>query len=83
MFEAPHDTFTPSSERIIAIVSIIAVVARGSAPIGMQRGSITTSSRGIPAASAASTTLRAAARRSPGSIEMPASSFAIPITAAP
>ena len=62
---------------------IIAVTASGAAPIGIASGSMITSSRAIPCRSAFSTIFAAAANRTSGSIEIPVSSFAIPITAAP
>jgi hypothetical protein len=48
MFEAPHETFTPSSSRTSRIVSSIAVAASGAAPIGIASGSIITSARAMP-----------------------------------
>ena len=83
LFEAPHDRFTPSSSRIRRIVAIIAVAASGAAPIGIASGSIMHVGRSMPCFSAFSTIFAAAAKRSAGSIEMPFSSFAMPITALP
>ncbi len=83
MFEAPQLTFTRSSERSSFTVSYIEVAASGAAPIGIVSGSMITSSWPMPWSAARSTILRAAARRTCGSIEMPSESLAMPITAAP
>ena len=84
MFEAPQLTFTPSSSRISRTVSNIAVAASPAAPIGIVSGSMMTSSRdrcrGRPRPRRSCGPRRAAPR---GSIEMPSSSLAMPITAAP
>jgi len=54
-----------------------------SAPIGMTRGSTTTSSFGMPWSAARETIVRATSKRTSGSSEMPDSSFVIATTAAP
>ena len=57
--------------------------ARLMAPMGMTRGSTTTSARGMPWSSARSTIFFATAKRRSGSSEIPVSSFEIATTAAP
>src|SRR6185369_11896459 len=82
--EAPSVMFTPNSALIIAIVSIVRVGCRVSAPTGMASGSITMSSIGIlyvPVALPMS--LRTSSRRRAGSSGISSSSFGSPITAAP
>ena len=82
--EAPSVMFTPNSALIIAIVSIVRVGCRVSAPTGMASGSITMSSTSILYFSVAVwMSLRTSSRRRAGSSGISSSSFGSPITAAP
>src|SRR4029077_5251264 len=82
--EAPSVMFTPNSALIIAIVSIVRVGCRVSAPTGMASGSITMSSTSILYFSVATwISLRVSSRRRAGSSGISSSSFGSPITAAP
>jgi hypothetical protein len=80
---APTDMFTPSPSRMSRIVWNVMRPNSWLAPIGMQRGSMITSSFGMPWSAARSTIFLAILKRSCGSLLIPVSSLAMPMTAAP
>src|SRR5581483_4773082 len=83
-FDAPSVMFTPNSSRIIAIVSMVRVGCRVSAPTGIASGSITMSDMSMPYFSVATwMSLRVSSRRRAGSVGISSSSFGSPMTAAP
>ena len=82
MFEAPQVVFTPSSSRSRRTRWNTWRPAEPIAPMGITRGSTTTSSLGIPWSAARCTIFRATSKRTSGSSLMPVSSFVIATTAA-
>src|SRR5207253_2625167 len=81
--EAPHVMLLPSSSRMRRIVSSVMTPHVGSAATVIAIGSMITSSCGMPSSAARSMIRRPRPTRSAGTIEIPVSSFAIPMTAAP
>ena len=82
--DAPSVMLSPNSARISSIVSRVLRTSVESAPMGMARGSITMSARGMPYSSTAmSMILRVISSRLRGSSGISSSSLGRAITAAP